>query len=91
MALAELLTTRDKLRRARVHALVAGLGPDAIIPVDRTVAEIAGALRANNRSIRTPDALIAACAIAVGADTLLTTDRRLARLDGVEYVGSRRS
>lgn len=87
---AELRSSRNQLQRQRAEELADALGERAVIPVDRVVAERAGEIRSHKPSVRLPDALIAATAYAVGADTLLTTDRRLARLDGVEYVGSRR-
>lgn len=78
-----------KARRVeRIEALLSLFGPGAVIPVDRAVAETAGHLRASRQSLRLPDALVAASAIVRGADVLLTTDRRLAKLDGARYVGT---
>lgn len=48
----------------------------AIEPIDRAVASAAAELRAAHRSLRLPDALVIATAIAIHADRLLTTDTR---------------
>jgi len=50
-----------------------------IVPVDESVARVAAGLRAEHRSLRLPDALSLACALARGA-ALLTFDERLGRL-----------
>ncbi len=50
-----------------------------IIPIDRDIARRAGQLRATHRSIRLPDALSLATALATQA-ALLTLDQRLQRI-----------
>jgi len=45
-----------------------------VLPIDRSIARRAAALRVTGR-LRLPDALVVATAIEVGADRLLTTDR----------------
>lgn len=85
---AELRATKSKRHREAVDRWLELIGPSAILPVDKAVAETAGALRASRRSLKTADALIAATALESGAEELLTTDRILARLDGVTYVGA---
>ncbi|MBJ7459502.1 MAG: PIN domain-containing protein [Thermoleophilaceae bacterium] len=84
---AELLTSRLKLERERSRELADALGARGLIPVDREIAERAAELRLARKSLRTPDALIAATSDLHGAGPLLTTDRSLARLDGAEYIG----
>ncbi|MEU8035542.1 PIN domain-containing protein [Streptosporangium sp. NPDC049078] len=49
---------------------------DRIVEVDETTAESAALLRAADLTIRVPDALIIATARTVGADALLTADRK---------------
>ncbi|WP_326637679.1 type II toxin-antitoxin system VapC family toxin [Streptosporangium sp. NBC_01755] len=49
---------------------------DRIVEVDETTAESAALLRAADLTIRVPDTLIIATARAVGADALLTADRK---------------
>jgi predicted nucleic acid-binding protein len=90
VSIAELRSDRDLTRRERTAEFADRLGDGGVIPVDRTVAEHAGELRRARRTLRTPDALIAATAAVVGAETLLTTDRAMARLPGAEYIGTRR-
>jgi predicted nucleic acid-binding protein len=48
-----------------------------IVPLDRTIAELAAGLRARHRSLRLPGALALATAQSLGV-TLLTFDKRLA-------------
>lgn len=51
--------------------------PIAVQPIDRTTARQAAQLRATHAGhLRLPDALVVATAVALGADELLTTDRR---------------
>lgn len=54
---------------------------EMIAPVDVAIASTAASFRARDRSLLTPDALIVATAKHVGADALLTADRRLKRVD----------
>ncbi|GAA4221207.1 putative nucleic acid-binding protein [Streptosporangium album] len=49
---------------------------DRIVEVDETTTESAALLRAADLTIRVPDALIIATAREVGADALLTADRK---------------
>jgi predicted nucleic acid-binding protein len=86
----ELLSVREVKRRETAEELVRSLGSESVIPVDREVAELAAEFRRSRRSLTTPDALIAATAEAVDAEMLLTTDRKLARVDRARYVGRSR-
>lgn len=87
----ELMSNKSRARRDAIRKAVEALGAESVIAVDREIAEHAGALRARRPSLRTPDALIAATAAIRGSGTLLTADRAMARLDGAEYLGGRRS
>jgi predicted nucleic acid-binding protein len=60
-----------------------GLG---VVPLDEDIAVLAAALRARRRTVRLPDALVAATGNALEADVILTTDRRLARLPRFRLV-----
>jgi predicted nucleic acid-binding protein len=51
----------------------------AVVPVDRAIARRAASLRAGHRSLRLPDAMSLATAIATDS-TLLTLDTRLRRI-----------
>lgn len=53
----------------------------AIGAIDAACAERAARLRASRRSLRLPDALVIAYAQVVGAEIVLTTDRRWRRID----------
>lgn len=86
----ELMSNKRADRRAAIREVVDALGADAVIPVDREIAERAGELRARRPSLRTPDALIAATAAVRGSGDLLTADRAMSRLEGAEYLGGRR-
>ena len=59
----------------------------AVVPLDEDIAVLAAALRARRRTVRLPDALVAATGAALEADLVLTTDRRLARLPRFRLVG----
>lgn len=87
---AELLSARNHEQIDQVKEFVSLFGERMIVPVDAAIAERAGALRARRRTLRLPDALIAATAIEVEAEVLLTTDRALARLDGTKLIGAGR-
>lgn len=50
-----------------------------IVPIDRTIARRAAALRAQHRALRLPDAMSLATAIVTSA-TLLTLDKKLQRI-----------
>jgi predicted nucleic acid-binding protein len=60
-----------------------GLG---VVPLDRDIAVLAAGLRARRKTVRLPDALVAATGVALEADVVLTTDRRLARLPRFRLV-----
>jgi predicted nucleic acid-binding protein len=60
---------------AAVQNLVARL-PIEIAPLDETVATAAARLRARHTVLKLPHALVIATASTLGADTLVTTDRR---------------
>jgi predicted nucleic acid-binding protein len=60
---------------AAVQNLVARL-PLEIAPLDEVVAVAAAQLRARHTTLKLPDALLIAAASTLGADTLVTTDRR---------------
>jgi len=53
----------------------------AVGAIDAACAERAAELRAAKRSLRLPDALVIAYAQVVGAEVVLTTDRRWRRID----------
>ncbi|MFC7381235.1 type II toxin-antitoxin system VapC family toxin [Sphaerisporangium rhizosphaerae] len=61
---------------------------DQVMPVDEATAERAAAIRSADLTIRVPDALIIAGAHEIGADALLTADRKFPRIapDLVELV-----
>jgi predicted nucleic acid-binding protein len=52
----------------------------------RDTAELAALLRARNRALRLPDALVLACGELLHADAILTTDRRWRRYDRVWVI-----
>lgn len=57
-------------------------------PVDEAVAVAAAKWRARHRSLRLPDALVVATADVVGADTVLTGDKRWQSLDPrIQVIG----
>ncbi len=85
---AELRTAPGKRRQQAIDAWLALVGESAIVPVGAEIAEVAGHLRSKRKSLRLADALIAGTALVTGVDELLTTDRALARLEGVTYVGA---
>jgi predicted nucleic acid-binding protein len=58
-----------------------------IIPIDPLVAERAASLRAYERALRLPDALVLACGEVLGADAILTADRRWRRFERVRLIG----
>ena len=70
---------------AKVDEFLDAIGA-TVLPVDRGVARRAAELRARYRSLRLPDALSLASALASDAD-LLTLDRRLARVAEREREG----
>lgn len=58
-----------------------------IIPIDRPVAERAATLRAHERGLRLPDALVLACGELLQADAILTADHRWRRFERVRLMG----
>jgi predicted nucleic acid-binding protein len=85
-AYAELLVgpiRRGKDAVAIVDAFVAAL-PAAIVPLGPGVARAAAALRAANPGrLRLPDAFVLGTAIELGADRVITADRRWPRVEGI--------
>ena len=57
-----------------------------IVPIDASLAERAATLRGNERALRLPDALVLACAHLLGADAILTADRRWSRFERVKVI-----
>lgn len=85
-ALAEALVApsrRGVIREVRETIESLGL---AVAPLDEETAVVAAALRARRRTVRLPDALVAATGESLEADLVLTTDRRLARLPRFQLV-----
>jgi predicted nucleic acid-binding protein len=58
-----------------------------IVPIDGPLAERAASLRARERRMRLPDALVLACGQLLGADAILTADRRWRRFERVRLIG----
>lgn len=86
-ALAEALVSpsrRGVVSEVRETIESLGLG---VVPLDEDIAVLAAAVRARRRTVRLPDALVAATGDALDADVVLTTDRRLARLPRFRLVG----
>lgn len=50
--------------------------PASVVPLDDEIATRAAVLRARHRTLKLPDALVIATADTIGADRLMTTDRR---------------
>lgn len=63
----------------RRHLVVAAFGPP--VPIDESVAVSAARIRAAHRSLRLPDALVLATADVVGAEAVLTGDKRWTPVD----------
>jgi predicted nucleic acid-binding protein len=57
-----------------------------IVPVDRLLAERAASLRARERGLRLPDALVLACGEHLTADAIVTADRRWRRFERVRLI-----
>ena len=66
---------RGNVEIRRVQDLFERL-PITIVPLDAESAVIAARLRAQHRTLRLPDALVIATAVAGAADELVTTDRK---------------
>ena len=58
-----------------------------VVPIDRPLAELAASLRARERGLRLPDALVLACGDLIAADAVLTADRRWRRFERVRLIG----
>ena len=77
-AYAEVLVTPSRRGTGAVaaaDAAIARLGIHIHV-LDQLVGRSAARLRAKHRALKLPDALVIATAVALDADTLLTTDRR---------------
>jgi predicted nucleic acid-binding protein len=57
-----------------------------IVPIDAAQAERAANLRARERGLRLPDALVLACGEQLSADVILTADRRWRRFERVRLI-----
>jgi predicted nucleic acid-binding protein len=57
-----------------------------IVPIDAAQAEGAANLRARERGLRLPDALVLACGEQLSADVILTADRRWRRFERVRLI-----
>lgn len=57
-----------------------------IVPIDGAQAERAASLRARERGLRLPDALVLACGEQLSADVILTADRRWRRFERVRSI-----
>lgn len=60
---------------AEVEKAVDHIAAD-VVPLDRRIARVAAALRAQQKALRLPDALVIATATATGAFAVLTGDKR---------------
>ncbi|MFT4050360.1 MAG: PIN domain-containing protein [Solirubrobacterales bacterium] len=78
-----------KARIAQVGQFIDALGEGAVVGVDHRIAELAGAQRARRPSLQLADSLIKATADSIDGQ-LLTADRRLAKLSGVNLLGENR-
>lgn len=58
-----------------------------LVPIDERIAVRSAEIRAEDRSIRLPDALVLACGDILDAPGVLTADRRWARFDRVRVIG----
>ncbi len=70
-----------ELARSKIRALLL-----QIEPIDGALAERAASLRAANPLLRLPDALVIGCGEALGADLVLSADRRWRRFDRVRVI-----
>ena len=57
-----------------------------IVPIDAPVAERAASLRARERRLRLPDALVLACGELLDADAVLTADRAWRRFERLTLI-----
>jgi predicted nucleic acid-binding protein len=79
----------DPARRGRLDEARDALGALQlrIVPIDGPLAERAATLRAHERALRLPDAFVIACGQLLGADAILTADRRWRRFERVKPIG----
>jgi predicted nucleic acid-binding protein len=85
-ALAEALVSPSRRGVVQdIRETIASLGL-VVVSLDEEIAVLAAGLRARRRTVRLPDALVAATGDFLDADVVLTTDRRLARLPRFRYV-----
>jgi predicted nucleic acid-binding protein len=85
-ALAEALVSPSRRGVVQdIRETIASLGL-VVVSLDEEIAVLAARLRARRRTVRLPDALVAATGDFLDADVVLTTDRRLARLPRFRYV-----
>jgi predicted nucleic acid-binding protein len=68
----------------KVRAILAG-----IEPIGERIAERGALVRAQHPALRLPDALVLACGETLGADTVLTADRRWRNLPRVRVLEAR--
>lgn len=71
-----------EVAKAKIKALML-----RIEPIGETLAERAAVLLTSNPPLRLPDAFVLACGEALGADAVLTADRRWRRFDRVRVLG----
>ena len=84
VAYAEAMVGPQRMGRVAAHTADSAIGriPKLeIADVDRAIARLAARLRANERSLRMPDAIVLATAGRVNADRVLTTDHGLDRFE----------
>jgi len=82
-------TLVDPARRGRIEEAceqIASLQLE-IVPIDGPLAVRAAKLRARERAIRLPDALVLACGEELDADAILSADSRWRRFERVRPVG----
>ena len=79
----------DPARRGRLDETRAALAALElqVVPIDRPLAERAASIRARERGLRLPDALVLACGDLLAADAILTADRRWRRFERVRLIG----
>ena len=77
----------ERLRQRYEMALSTGA---TLLPFDRAAARQYAAIRANDRSIKPPDAIQLACAAEADIDLFITNDARLSRkaIPGVRFISS---
>jgi predicted nucleic acid-binding protein len=76
-------TARGRLEEARERIAAMEL---LVVPLDETIAERAASVRVRHRGLRLPDALVLATAQELGADIVLTGDRRWRHVPTVRVI-----